>query len=71
MTFETVMSSRNKIEFIRKAQKDGYRAYLYFVATEDPLINISRVSHRVKTGGHDVPSDKVIALVAVLNHVKN
>ena len=64
MTFETVMSSRDKIEFIRKAQKVGYRTYLYFVATEDPLINISRVSHRVKTGGHDVPSDKVIARYA-------
>jgi predicted ABC-type ATPase len=64
MTFETVMSSPDKIAFIRKAQIAGYRTYLYFVATEDPLINISRVSHRVKTGGHDVPSDKVIARYA-------
>lgn len=34
---------------------------LYFVATSDPLINISRVSARVALGGHDVPHDKVIS----------
>ena len=35
-TFETVMSSVDKIEFLRKAQNQGYRTYLYFVATDDP-----------------------------------
>jgi predicted ABC-type ATPase len=58
------MSSRDKIASIRKAQKAGYRTYLYFVATEDPLINISRIFHRFKNGGHDVPSEKVIARYA-------
>jgi hypothetical protein len=28
-------------------------------STEDPQINISRVAHRVKFGGHDVPEDKI------------
>lgn len=58
-TFETVMSSPDKIEFLSKAQEFGYRTYLYYVATESPLINISRVKYRVKTGGHDVPKDKI------------
>jgi predicted ABC-type ATPase len=58
-TFETVMSSPDKIHFLAKAQQFGYRTYLYYVATDSPLINISRVKYRVKTGGHDVPTDKI------------
>lgn len=58
-TFETVMSSPDKIEFLAEAQKVGYRTYLYYVATKDYEINISRVAHRVSEGGHDVPTDKI------------
>lgn len=59
-SFETVMSHPKKIEVFKNAQADGFRNYLYFVATESPEINISRVQIRVKKGGHDVPSNKVI-----------
>lgn len=58
-TFETVMSSADKVAFLAKAKAHGFRIYLYYVATEDPLINISRVRHRVKMGGHPVPEDKI------------
>ncbi|WPB57776.1 zeta toxin family protein [Xylophilus sp. GOD-11R] len=58
-TFETVMSSPDKIAFMRDAQEQGYRTYLYFVATDDPAINIQRVKLRVQQGGHDVPEDKI------------
>ncbi len=58
-SFETVMSSPDKIEFLKSIRQRGYRNYLYFVATDSPNINISRVKHRVKTGGHDVPVDKI------------
>ncbi len=60
-TFETVMSSPDKIEFLKRAQLAGFRTYLYYVATEDPLINISRVRHRVKMGKHAVPEDKIVS----------
>ena len=60
-TFETVMSSRDKVDFLQKAQKEGYRTYLYFVATQDPIVNISRVRNRVRLGGHDVPKDKIVS----------
>ncbi|CDZ81910.1 Zeta toxin [Candidatus Rubidus massiliensis] len=60
-TFETVMSFPDKIEFLRTAQSRGYRTYLYYVATEDPAINISRVRYRVRMGGHSVPEDKIIS----------
>ena len=59
-TFETVMSHPEKIELLRKAQEKGYRTYLYYVATDDPQVNISRVRHRVKMGGHSVQEDKII-----------
>src|SRR5262249_19048640 len=40
-TLETVMSHSSKVELLQQAQAIGYRTYLYFVATDDPLINIS------------------------------
>ncbi len=60
-TFETVMSSRDKVEFLKKAQEAGYRTYLYFIATKDPIVNISRVQNRVNLGGHSVPKEKIIS----------
>ena len=60
-TFETVMSSPDKIDFLKKAQSMGCRTYLYYVATEDPSINILRVNSRVANGGHSVPEDKIIS----------
>ncbi len=59
-TFETVMSSPDKIDILKQAQNLGYRTYLYFVATENPIINISRVKNRVANGGHNVPENKII-----------
>lgn len=60
-TFETVMSSYDKIELLKLAQSLGYKTYLYFVATSDPIINISRVQNRVRLGGHNVPKEKIIS----------
>lgn len=58
-TFETVMSSRDKVDFMKEARKRGYRVYLYFVATDDPDINVDRVRRRVRQGGHPVPAKKI------------
>lgn len=58
-TFETVMSFPDKVELLQKAQSRGYRTYLYYVATENPEINISRVRYRVSLGGHSVPEEKI------------
>jgi predicted ABC-type ATPase len=59
-TFETVMSHPDKVAFLKKAQERGFRTYLYYVATEDPEINISRVENRVESGGHPVPREKIV-----------
>jgi predicted ABC-type ATPase len=58
-TYETVMSHPGKVEFMDLARRTGYRVYLYYVATEDPEINISRVNVRVSESGHGVPPDTV------------
>lgn len=59
-TFETVMSHRSKVDFLKAAQKRGFRTYLYYVATEDPEINVSRVESRVAQGGHNVSREKIV-----------
>lgn len=60
-TFETVMSSPDKVDFLCKARAQGFRTYLYYVATEDPAINIERVRQRVASGGHPVAEDKIVS----------
>ena len=60
-SFETVFSHPAKIDLLRKAQANGFRTYMYFVATEDPQVNLSRIHARVQQGGHDVPAEKAIA----------
>jgi predicted ABC-type ATPase len=55
------MSHPGKVELLATAQAMGYRTYLYFVATDDPSINVSRVRNRVLLGGHPVPEDKIVA----------
>ena len=60
-TFETVMSSYDKVELLKLSKKLGYRNYLYYIATSDPIINISRVKNRVTFKGHDVSKDKIIS----------
>lgn len=63
-SFETVMSSPDKVALLEQAQSLGYRTYLYYIATEDPSINVARVKARVNLGGHDVPEDKIVSRYA-------
>jgi predicted ABC-type ATPase len=63
-SFETVMSSPDKVALLKQAQALGYRTYLYYIATEDPAINVARVKARVNLGGHDVPEEKIVSRYA-------
>ncbi|GAA0878184.1 zeta toxin family protein [Algoriphagus jejuensis] len=58
-TYETVMSHESKLTFFDEAKQNGYRVYLYFVATEDPEINVSRVNVRVAQLGHGVAPEAI------------
>ena len=59
-TFETVMSHISKVEFLQQAKCQGFKTYLYYVSTVDPMINIARVKYRVSVGGHPVPEQKIV-----------
>lgn len=60
MTYESVMSHHSHLDFLKRAQKAGYRTYLYFIGIESPSISEDRVKEREKNGGHGVPQDKII-----------
>lgn len=57
--FETVMSHPSKIDEILEAKVKGFKTYLYYICTDDPIVNISRVENRVKKGGHNVSKEKI------------
>lgn len=59
--FETVFSSNEKLEFVRKAKEAGFFIRLFFVCTKDPEINVSRIVKRYLNGGHEVPISKIIS----------
>lgn len=61
LIFETVLSADDKIDFIERAKKAGFFVRLFFVCTESPTINASRIAQRVIKGGHDVPITKIIS----------
>lgn len=56
---ETVNSSTYKDDFYKKCKQAGYFIHLFYIATENPDINVARVCGRVSEGGHDVPEEKV------------
>lgn len=59
--FETVLSAVDKLDYIKRAKVAGYFIRLFFVGTDHPSINASRIAHRVMEGGHDVPISKIIS----------
>ncbi len=61
---ETVLSSKEKLDFIILAKQKGYFIRLFFVGTNHPTINASRIAQRVMEGGHDVPISKIISRYA-------
>jgi predicted ABC-type ATPase len=61
MTFETVMSTRSKVDFIQQARDADYFIRVFYVCTENPTINAMRVAQRVMEGGHTVPIEKIIS----------
>lgn len=60
LIIETVLSAEDKIDFIKRAKEAGFFIRLFFVSTNHPSVNASRIARRVMKGGHDVPISKVI-----------
>ena len=61
LIFETVLSADDKLDYIRRAKEAGFFIRIFFVSTEHPSVNASRIARRVMKGGHDVPITKIIS----------
>ncbi len=61
LIMETVLSRSDKLDFVIKARKSGYKVISVFVGTSSADINCERVNRRVSEGGHDVPEEKLRA----------
>jgi len=61
--FETVFSDPRgeKLGFLRDAVRAGYTVVLCFIGISGPDVSEERVAMRVSQGGHDVPTEKLIA----------
>ncbi len=53
--FETTLSTKSYLGFIRKAREHGYFVSLLFFWLESPDLAIYRVQQRVNEGGHNIP----------------
>lgn len=70
-TFETVLSSKYKLDILEKTKAEGYFIKCVFVLTVDPLVNVARVETRVASGGHDVEKKKIVErYYKSLNNIK-
>jgi predicted ABC-type ATPase len=61
--FETVFSDPvgDKLAFLQNAAARGYTVVLCFIGVSSPSVSEERVAMRVSQGGHDVPTEKLIA----------
>lgn len=61
--FETVFSDPvgDKLTLLREAVAMGYSVVLCFIGLDGPGLSEERVAMRVTQGGHDVPSEKLVA----------
>jgi predicted ABC-type ATPase len=61
--FETVFSDPvgEKLQFLKEAAQAGYMTLLCFIGISNPDVSEQRVAMRVSQGGHDVPTEKLVA----------
>ncbi|MBI3524195.1 MAG: zeta toxin family protein [Betaproteobacteria bacterium] len=57
--FETTLSGRGYLRWIRKWQNAGYCVELIFLQLDSAEEAIARVGQRIKQGGHDVPVEVI------------
>lgn len=57
--FETTLSGKIWLNYIKKAKELNYHITIYFVFVESMNLCIERIDHRVKHGGHHIPDEIV------------
>lgn len=61
--FETVFSHPSKIDFLAQAKAMEYRIKMIAIYTDNMNLNVARVAQRVKSGGHNVPEEKIMGRI--------
>ena len=57
--FETTLSTKSYVQFIRDAKLEGYHVSLVYFWLYSPELAIERVKARVASGGHNIPDDVI------------
>ena len=57
--FETTLSTKTFVAFIKEAQSKGYKVTLLYFWLESPEMAYQRVAARVSKGGHNIPVDVI------------
>jgi len=57
--FETTLSGKTYINFIKEARRRGYQVHLFFMWIPSEKLALQRIKGRVAEGGHDVPAEDV------------
>ena len=61
--FETVYSHPSKIDFTARAKALGYYVIMVAIHLEQAELNAARVVQRVREGGHNVPTEKLLTRI--------
>lgn len=57
--FETTLSGRAYVKWLRDMRRDGYDVHLFYYWLDSAEVAIRRVAGRVHAGGHHIPDDTV------------
>lgn len=57
--FETTLSGRTYLPFLRSLRDGGYEVHMYYFWLEWPDLAIRRVKQRVARGGHHIPPETI------------
>ena len=69
--FETLYSHPSKIDFTARAKALGYFVIMVVIHLEQAELNTARVAKRVREGGHNVPTEKLLKRIPrMLEQVK-
>ena len=58
--FETMYSHPSKINFVARVKALGYAVIMVVIHLERSELNAARIAHRVREGGRNVPTEKLL-----------
>ena len=58
-SFETTLAGRSYLHTITQLNKRGFTVHIFYLWVNNVDVALSRISDRVKKGGHQIPEDVV------------